>query len=294
MVQSFTVEYFLLTLAVVTVALPILAARLNFPLLQVCARWVRWFFFAALFAFFMQAFEVSFRPAWVHVLTGFALWFVVETGYNYIAIKALNQSDLPLFPTFRENREGDEWPADRQFIDLKDWLKENSFKRIAALKAELFVGAVLRASIYESEDKLTRVQILFVPKRQEGVNACYTIQNLAASGQRIITDNQFLPYGGYYPEEWKLCRKPLIGSLKGLMRLHRRRMIQSKIVPTAFEEDALEQLKDQQRILERLNTEVGFLVPRPRQEEEGKFTYEGRYRLWKEMWLLAYLGKSVT
>jgi hypothetical protein len=40
------------------------------------------------------------------------------------------------------------------------------------------------------------------------------------------------------------------------------------------------------------NTETGFLVPRPRREEEGKITSEGCYRLWKEMWLLAYLGKS--
>jgi hypothetical protein len=53
-------------------------------------------------------------------------------------------------------------------------------------------------------------------------------------------------------------------------------------------------VNEQQRILERLNTDTGFLVPRPRQEEEGKITSDGRYRLWKEMWTLAYLGKSVT
>ncbi len=294
MPHNISVEYLLFALAIITVILPMAAGRLNMPVLNVFARWIRWFLFAALFAFFLQLFELSFRPVWVHLVTGLALWFVIETTYNWVAIKALSRSDLPLFPKFRPNTDGDEWPAENQFIDLKDWLKQETFKRIAALKAELFAGAVLRASIYESEDRLTRIQVLFLPKRQGGSTACYTIQTEGKDGRRLITDNQFLPYGGYYPESWHLCRKPLIGSLKRLLQLHRKRVEKSALEPVAFEEDALEQLNDQQRILERLNTETGFLVPRPRQEEEGKITYEGRYRLWKEMWLLAYFGKSVT
>lgn len=292
--ENLSVEYLLFGLAIITVALPMIAARLNLPVLHVCARWIRWFLFGALFAFCLHAFELSYRPVWVLFLAGFGLWFVIETGYNWIVIKALSQSDLPLFPTFRVNRDGDEWPADKRYIDVKDWLKENAFKRIAALKAELFAGAVLRASIYESADQLTRVQILFLPKRQGGSTACYTLQTEGDEGQRLITDNQFLPYGGYYPEKWNLCRRPLIGSLRRLLNLHRKRVRRSSLNPVPFEEEALEQLNEQQRILERLNTETGFLVPRPRQEEEGKFTSEGRYRLWKEMWTLAYLGKSVT
>lgn len=294
MFEHLSVEYLLFSLAIITVLLPLAAGRYNLPLLHICARWIRWFLFAALFAFFLHLFELSFRPVWVHFLTGFALWFLIETSYNWVAIKALSRSDLPLFPTFRPNNDGDEWPADSTFIDLRDRLRENAFKRIAALKAELFAGAVLRASVYESEDQLTRVQILFLPKRQGGSTACYTIQSEGSDGQRLITDNQFLPYGGYYPEHWKLCRRPLIGSLKRLLRLHQKRVSQSKITPVPFEDSALEQMNEQQRILERLNTETGFLVPRPQQEEKGKFTSEGRYRLWKEMWLLAYLGKSVS
>ena len=288
------VEYVLFGLAIITVVLPMVAVRMNQPVLHVFARWIRWFLFGALFAFCLQTFEWSYRPAWVLFLTGFGLWFVIETGYNWIVIKALSRSDLPLFPSFRVNQDGDEWPADNRYIDIKDWLKENAFKRIAALKAELFAGVVLRASVYESEDQLTRVQILFLPKRQGGSTACYIVQTDGEDGQRLITDNQFLPYGGYYPEEWKLCRKPLIGSLKRLIKLHRKRVHRSSLNPVPFVENALEQMNEQQRILERLNTETGVLVPRPRQEEEGKFTSEGRYRLWKEMWMLAYLGKSVA
>ena len=287
-------QWLLFVVALVTVLLPMLGSRLSIPALFVIGRWTRWFLFGALFAYFLKVFELSFRPDWVHFVTGLAFWFVLETGYNWIAIKALSRSELPLFPEFYENKEGDEWPADTRFIELKEWLRAEKYTRLKALKAELFEGTFLRASIYESQDSLTRIQILFLPKRKGGTTACYTISTHAKSGERLITDNLFLPYGGYYPESWNMCRKPLIGSLKRLLLLHHKRLLTVKLEPIAVEDDALEELNDQQRILERLNTETGFLVPRSRQEEEGKITDEGRYRLWKEMWMLAYLGKSVA
>lgn len=287
-------QWLLFIVAIVTVMLPMLGNRLLIPTFLVIGRWTRWFLFAALFAYFLKVFELSFRPDWVHFITGFALWFVLETGYNWIAIKALSRSELPLFPVFYVNEDGDEWPADKRFIELKDWLRAEKYNRLSALKAELFEGTFLRASVYESEDSFIRLQILFLPKRKGGAIACYTITTQTKSSERLITDNLFLPYGGYYPESWNICRKPLIGSLKRLLLLHHKRLLNSKLEPVTVEDDALVELNDQQRILERFNTETGFLVPRPRQEEEGKITSEGCYRLWKEMWLLAYLGKSVA
>jgi len=47
-----------------------------------------------------------------------------------------------------------------------------------------------------------------------------------------------------------------------------------------------------QNELDRLNTELGFLVPHAEREEQGKITHEGRYRVWKEIWMLDYLGRS--
>ena len=96
-------EWLFLAFAVLTVALPFFGGRLSIPSFMVLGRWLRWFLFAALFAYFLRTFEVSFRPDWVHVVTGLALWFVLETGYNWIAIKALSRSELPLFPEFYEN-----------------------------------------------------------------------------------------------------------------------------------------------------------------------------------------------
>jgi len=287
-------QILLLVLGVLTAGFPWLADRTGMPLLQVLGRWVRWAFFAAAFAFLIEALGISYRPYWVHFITGFALWFLLETGYNWLAIKALSRSDLPLFPTFRANRDGDEWPADAHAIEVKDWLRAKEFKRLGALKAQLFEDAYLRASVYESPDRQIRVQVLFIPKRKGESVACYTVTTHGEDGRRLITDNHFLPYGGYYPENWDLARKPLIGSLPRLVRLHQKRMLQTDIQPVPAEDDPIEELNEQQRILERLNVETGFLFPRAHREEEGKITAEGRYRLWKEMWLLAYFGKSVV
>lgn len=294
MLDSTSVQYLLFALAALTVLLPLFGGRFGIPTLTLLARWLRWLLFGTLFAYFLKVFELSFRPDWVHFVSGIALWFVLETGYNWIAIKALSRSELPLFPEFYVNEDGDEWPADQRYIELKDWLRAENYKRLSPLKAELFTGTYLRASVYQSADSLTRIQILFLPKRKGGSTACYTISTHTQSGDRIITDNLFLPYGGYYPTRWNMCRKPLIGSLKRLLLLHHKRLLQSNVEPVAVEDSALEEVNEHQRILERLNIETGFLVPRPRQQEEGKITADGCYRLWKEMWLLAYFGKSVA
>ena len=36
----------------------------------------------------------------------------------------------------------------------------------------------------------------------------------------------------------------------------------------------------------------GSWNPQGAREENGKITYEGRYRVWKEIWMLNYLGRS--
>ena len=294
MLSETLIEYTLLASALLSIFLPSLGGRMSMPVLHVFARWIRWFLFASVFAFVLHITEWSTRPDWVHFVFGGLLWFLLETCYNWIAIKALSTSDLPLFPSFRINNDGDEWPADRQLLELKDWFRKEEYKRGSALKAELFEGAYLRASIYESPDQLTRIQVLFIPKRKGDSAACFSINTIGTNGERLITDNHFLPFGGYYPENWNQCRKPLVGSLPNLLRIHFKRLLKSEITPVPFEDTPINELNDQQRVLERLNTEIGFLVPRAEQEEMGKITYDGRYRLWKEMWMLAYFGKSVS
>ena len=41
-----------------------------------------------------------------------------------------------------------------------------------------------------------------------------------------------------------------------------------------------------------MNTELGFLNPQGAREDHGKISNEGRYRVWKEIWMLNYLGRA--
>ena len=62
--------------------------------------------------------------------------------------------------------------------------------------------------------------------------------------------------------------------------------------PIDFPTKPLDELNGQQRHLENLNIHSGIIVPLSKQEEEGMLTEKGRYRIWIEMWLIAYFGKA--
>ena len=62
--------------------------------------------------------------------------------------------------------------------------------------------------------------------------------------------------------------------------------------PVPFAVDPLADLNAAQNDMDRVNTELGFLHPHSEREDFGKITHEGRYRVWKEIWTLNYLGRS--
>jgi hypothetical protein len=284
--------FLLVLLAVLAVVVPIQANRSDSPPLQLFARWLRWAFFATFFAFGLSYFGISERSFWVHWLTGAAVWFLLETGFSWLAIRALSFSDHPLFPVFRENHDGDEWPAENRHIAVRDTLRTLGFQRFGALKCMVMEGLFLRVSVYRDPARLFNVQLYFLPSATGNVQLAYAIDSTASDGSRLITDNLGIPFGGYYPENWFLDRRPLITSLKRLMRIHQKRMEQSGKEWIPLGEDLIESMNAQQHELERYNFERGFLVPASYREEMGKISKEGRYRIWKEKWLMDYFGRA--
>ncbi len=119
------------------------------------------------------------------------------------------------------------------------------------------------------------------------MSACYGI----AHGI-LLTDNLFLPFGGFYPENWRVVRSPWRRTLSSLLRYHRKRLEKCREPIVPFSTDPIDDLNHQQSVLERVNTELGFLIPPHLQDECGKITREGRYRVWKEVWLLNYFGAT--
>lgn len=263
-------------------------------LLAILNRWLRWITFSLAAAFLSFSAEWFAKPFWTLVLVFFLGWFLVETIYHWIAIKALSQSSVPLFPAFNINPQGEEWPGQKRFFALRQWLKDHEFKSICSLKASLVSDVTLRMHVFQSLDDKHRIQILLIPQRNGAVNMCFTIVSQTVEKSRFVTDNMFLPFGGFYPENWYLQRKPLARNLMGLYRRHLRRLENTKEVFVTWEDDPLDDVNFQQKTLERVNTDLGFLFPIAQRDEFGKITWEGRYRVWKEIWMLNYLGMSYS
>lgn len=267
--------------------------RRGSPVLAIFNRWLRWFIFA--FGGSALALDLGWSDRPYFVLAGalFLIWFLLETLYNWLAIKALSVSPLPLFPRFSLNHSGEEWPTQPRFLKIREWLRANGFKQVQALKAEVGSNMHLRVSIYQDVDSAVRVQITFLPQGNGALSVCYSLSTNTVSGYRYVTDNLHLPFGGFYPENWLVQRNPWRRSLAGLVKKHRERLAKENEMVAPWTTDPLNDLNLQQRELEKVNTELGFLFPQADREEYGKISHEGRYRVWKEYWMLSYFGKSV-
>jgi len=280
----------LIATAVPLLVLLYLNLRLASPILAIPIRWLRWVLFAQFVAWVNESAGLIDRSPWVVGASAFLLWFLAESVFNWLRVSAISLSPLPLFPKFTANTTGEEWPTQKRLLKVRDWLRDNRFTPVQALKAEVGGGIWLRVSVYQSHDHTLRLQVAFLPQDTGAITVCYSLSTNTASGRRYVSDNFFLPFGGFYPEHWFVERNPWRRDLPGLVAWHRARMARAGETPVAWETDPLADINQQQQLMEQVNTELGFLLPHADREEYGKITPEGRYRVWKEAWLLDYFG----
>ena len=284
--------YPLLSAMIVSLVLFQFNQRHGSPVLAIVNRWLRWIIFALGAAFICRDFQLIDRPYWVLAASFFLLWFLGETLYNWLAISALSLSPLPLFPRYTANQSGDEWPTHKSLLKVRDWLRSNGYKQVQALRAEMGGGIYLRLSIFQDASAKLRLQVMFLPQPSGVISVCYVLTSMTAEGHRYVTDNLYIPFGGFYPESWLVERQPWRRALPGLVNRHQARLANAREVAVPFPYEPLVDINAAQNELDRLNTELGFLVPHAEREEQGKITHEGRYRVWKEIWMLDYLGRS--
>ncbi len=282
--------YVLFGAIVASLILTQLNQRLASPVLAIFNRWLRWAVFSLGAASICTQFALIDRPYWV-LLVGFILiYLLIETAYRWLEIHALSVSPMPLFPRFAINSSGEEWPTHPRLLRLREWLRQHGFRPLQSLKAEVGGGIYLRTSVYQDATAMLRVQVTFLPQAGGGIAVCHTFSSQTNDGDRIVTDNLFLPFGGFYPENWFVERHPWTRSAARLLERHHARVRATGKDLLAWDLEPLGDLNLQQREVERINTELGFLLPHAEREDHGKISHEGRYRVWKEVWLLNYFG----
>ncbi len=287
-ILKFDVQLAVSILIGVSIILGVVSNRTNSLLVGILNRWARWLSVSLVLAYFVDEMKWAERPFWSLAIIFFLCWLLLETLYTWIAISAMSRSSLALFPRFRANDSGEEWPAQRKLIELRDWLRENGFKKSQALVAEIGNGVMLRSSIYQDPTNVVRSQILFIPQANGAITHCLSFTSETLKGERYVTDNLYTPYGGFYPDLWNVCRKPWTRNVSKLFKTHQKRI--ENLDLDTYEIEPIDDINRQQGVLERTNIEAGFLNPPQMQDEMGRITWEGRYRVWKEVWLLNYLG----
>jgi len=269
------------------------SGRIASPLAALAARWVRWAAISVLGAAALQSIQWFQHPFGVLVLVSGLVWFLIESGYSWLAITALSRSDFPLFPRFDENPAGDEWPNQKKCIAMRNWLRQNGYKRSAALIAKVGEQVLVRLSVYTSADGLTRLSVMFFPNARGLYVNCVSFHSLASDGTRLVTDNVFLPFGGFYPENWLVDRRPWTRGLEQLSALHAARIDAYGTSFVPMNDSPLDAINAEQQELESLNRKLGFLSQPDEQESEGRISHAGRYRVWQELWMLNYMGRAL-
>ncbi len=283
--------YFILAAVFISLVL-FLNRRVASPVISIVERWLRLLVFAFGAAQIAHDFGLIDRPYPILAAAFFLLWFLLETLYNWFAISALSASPLPLFPRYTPNATGGEWPVQPRLLQAREWLRSRGFRRAQALKAEIGGGVHLRVLVYQNADATVRAQITFLPQSNGAIVVCCAFNSIASDGSRYVTDNLYIPFAGFYPETWFVERRPWNRSLPRLLRRHEARVAAAGAVLVPFTAEPIVDLNATQHELDRLNTELGFLYPHHERENFGKITQEGRYRVWKEILLLNYFGKS--
>lgn len=254
--------------------------------------WHKWITFSLIFAFILDITAWSFRPLWVHLSAGFAIWFIFETAIYRFSIHMLNLSNIKLFPQYENDTPQNLWPINTQALKIKEWISGHSFKPRMYLKAKLINDIQIRQAIYLNKDESIQLSVLFIPQTKENVLIYFTFLSETNLGECLLTDNQNMPFGGYYPKNWEVSRKPLCTSMDYLYKSHTIKMKQKKYNWIKIKgEDILYDVNQRQKELENVNRNLGFMNQPDNREI---ISNKGCFRVWLEMWLLAYFGVTLS
>ena len=287
-------EYYISLIGIILLLFSLFNHNKDSFILGIIIRWIRWALLSLFVPYIILQLGWAEINYWRFCIICFLGWFLLESFYNWFAIKALSFSEVSLFPQYRKTEKGGCWPTDERFKKAKTWLQKNDFIFDQSLISPITDTLNLRCLVYHNFDKTIRLQVFFFPFRKNTIAMNFSFQSFYSSGDTIITDNLSIPFGGYFPEKWTLNRLPKLRSIQSIFKRHQEILKKMNNKEQVFEKDALDCINEQQAQLESCNEKSGFLVNRKDRNTEGQLTDEGRFRVWREIWFLSYLGISLS
>ena len=261
------------------------------PVNKMFIRWLRLFVTGLFFGLVLKISVLQGVAYWRLCMIGFLLWCLVESLYIWFYILAWDRSEQPLFPKIRKVDRVD-WPANKRFFLIRDWIRQNHYEEIGAFRYYYEEIVLQQAIIYQSPDKTVRIQVMIIPDSTGVIMDQVIFVSQNSDGVRYISDNIFMPFGGIYPDDWKVKRYASVRRIESLVKRHVDTLARAGVTCVQMEDEPLAWIEETQKLLEALNIEYGLLNPPRDRQEFGKLTGEGRYRIWKELLLLNYFCKS--
>ena len=287
-------EYYISLIGVILLLFILLNHTKDSIIIAIIIRWIRWALISLLIPYIVLQIGWSQMNYWRFCVICFLGWFLLESFYNWFAIKALSYSEVSLFPKYRKMEKGGCWPTDERFKKTKTWLQKNDFIFDQSLSTPITDSLNLRCLVYYNSDKTIMLQIFFFPFRKNTIAMNFSFQSFISSQETIMTDNLSIPFRGYFPEKWTLNRLPKMRSIKSIYKKHQSILKKLGKQEQIFQEDSLIYINEQQTEMEYCNEKSGFLVERKDRSAKGQLTDEGRFRVWREIWFLSYLGISLS
>ena len=255
------------------------------PKLGVLGRWLR----CAAFSLAIAAALGYFLPDygfWLLLLVGFMAYFLGDSLLAWLNISLINYSDYAPFAPFKEVETS--WSAQKGHLALKRKIEALGFKKAGSLKSSPVEGADVMVTVFDSPDKKTRLTVAFLPALKVTFVASAAV-SVGEDGEIFYTEANPTPFGLAYPDNYNVERHPMVSNPLRLLKIHERRAAASKKSFTAIEESAGKFINESLEEIRKTGIREGLVNPVEEIEEEGLFTSEGRYGIWKDMLAMAYL-----
>ena len=181
------------------------------------------------------------------------------------------------------------WRPGPKFYALKKSIEDAGFSRALSLRTDMPGRKDIceLCTVFVSSDSKTVLNVSFAVARAEMATSL-TLLSRNASGHSFVTSNQPAADGLIFPSDCSRVLKPWAGNFGKLLKIHNRRLegeTLSELPPPSLSG----YWNDCQR-LERENMALGILTPVSEIEEYGILTPDGKYKLWIDTLILAYLG----
>jgi hypothetical protein len=186
------------------------------------------------------------------------------------------------------------WPnSSDAWRNAQQSLTKFGFSHECILRAHWDEKLAFFCQILLSADHRTRMVVHFPVTFCEHSSPSVMLYSIATNGEMIITDNCYGTFGGYYPSSWDVDRRPLLRSIDRLHALHSRRLNGRSLLKLLA--PALSSLNMMQKsIIDENLMRNFFLVVQENGGNLLRLADEAGFRVWAEMFLLKYFGRSLS